>query len=173
MTSSLGAPSIITCTIQPGPSGTLCRCSAPTPLSHTNILSSFRSRCDASFGSFPTLLCFGCSSTPPIPSSFPDSLRALQWNAGGFRVRSAKLLHFISLHPVNLICIQESNLNSSSSFQNPEYSALRLDRTHSRPGILSPADSHACGSVIIFAKQGQSFFALTLSLLSIRLALLF
>ena len=43
-----------------------------------------------------------------------DSLRVLQWNAGGLRSRSTELLHFISSHPVDLICIQKSNLNLSS-----------------------------------------------------------
>ena len=55
---------------------------------------------------------FSSASTPP-----PDSLRVLQWNAGGLRVRSTELLHFLSSHPVDLIYIQESNLNSSSSFR--------------------------------------------------------
>ena len=49
----------------------------------------------------------------------PDSLRALQWNAGGLRARSTELLHFISSHPVDLICIQEFNLNLFSSFPHP------------------------------------------------------
>ena len=50
----------------------------------------------------------GCFSLPPASSSPLDSLRALQWNAGGLRARSTKLLHFISSHSVDLICIQES-----------------------------------------------------------------
>ena len=50
---------------------------------------------------------------PPLPHDF---LRVLQWNTGSLRVRSTELLHFLSTHPVDLICIQESNLNSSSSF---------------------------------------------------------
>ena len=58
-----------------------------------------------------------------------------QWNAGGLRARSTGLLHFLSSHPVDLICIQESNLNSSSSFRIPGFSSLRSDRTHSRSGI--------------------------------------
>ena len=37
-------------------------------------------------------------------------LRVLQWS-WGLRARSAELLHFLSFHPVDLICIQESNLN--------------------------------------------------------------
>ena len=58
---------------------------------------------------------FGCSSTPSA-SSF-NSFRFLQWNAGSIRARSVELLHFISLHPVALSCIQESNLGLSSPFQ--------------------------------------------------------
>ena len=65
-----------------------------------------------------------CSSTPPAPSSFPDSLRALPSNAGGFRARSTELLHLIFLNSVDLICIQESNLNSSSFVPIPGYSAI-------------------------------------------------
>ena len=73
--------------------------------------------------------------------SLPDSLMVLQWNAGGFRARSTKVLHFISSHPVDVICIQESNLNLSSSFRIPRFSALRFDGTHSRSYIflLTPA----------------------------------
>ena len=32
----------------------------------------------------------------------PYSLRVLEWNAGGLRARSTKLLHFILSHPVDL-----------------------------------------------------------------------
>ena len=93
----------------------------------------------------------------------PDSLRVLQWNAGGLRARSTKLLHFLSSHPVDLICIQESNLNSSSSFRIPGFSALHSDCTHSRSGILSPDATHASGGVIIFVRQGLSFSKLSTS----------
>ena len=84
---------------------------------------------------------------PPPPSLAPastpsDSLRVLQSNAGGLQARSTELLHFLSSHPVDLICIQKSNLNSSSSFRIPGFSALRSDRTHSRSGILSPDATH-------------------------------
>ena len=57
----------------------------------------------------------------------PDSLRVLQWNAGGLRSRGTELLHFLSSHPVDLICMQEFNLNSSSSFRIPGFYALRSD----------------------------------------------
>ena len=61
----------------------------------------------------------------------PDSLRVLQWNAGGLRATSTELLHFLSFHAVVLICIQESNLYSSSSFRIPGFSALRSNCIHS------------------------------------------
>ena len=102
------------------------------------------------------------SSLPPPP----DSFRVLQWNAGGLRARSTELLHFLSSNPVDLICIQESNLNSSSSFRIPGFSALRSDRTHSRSGILSSDTTHASSSVVIFVKQGLSFSELSTSSLS-------
>ena len=50
--------------------------------------------------------------------------RILQKNAGGLQAWSTELLHFLSSHPIDLICIQESNLNSSSSFRIPGFSAL-------------------------------------------------
>ena len=98
-----------------------------------------------------------------LPSLPPDSLRVLQWNAGGLRARSTELLHFLSSHPVSLICIQESNLNSSSSFRVSGFSALRSDRTHSRSGILSSDTTHASGGVVIFVRQGLSFSELATS----------
>ena len=92
----------------------------------------------------------------PLPPS--DSLlRVLQWNAGGLRARNIELLPFISSHHVDLVCIQESNLNSSSSFRIPGFCALRSDRTHSRSGIFSLDTTHASGGVIIFVRQGLSF----------------
>ena len=103
---------------------------------------------------------------PPASSPPSDSLRVLQWNAGGLRARSTELLHFLSFHPVDLICIPEPNLNSSSSFRIPGFSALRSDHTHSRSGILTPDTTHASGGVIIFVKQGLSFSELCTSFLS-------
>ena len=64
------------------------------------------------------------------------SLRVLQWNAGGLRARSTKLLHFLSSHPIDLFFIHESNLNISSSFRIPRFSALQSHGTHSRSGIF-------------------------------------
>ena len=113
----------------------------------------------------PLLLAFLLHPLPPLP---PDSLRVLQWNAGGLRARSTELLHFLSSHPVDLICIQEFNLNSSSSFQTPGFSALRSNRTHSRSGIASTDTTHASGSVVTFVRQGLSFSELsTFSLTSL------
>ena len=102
------------------------------------------------------------------PDSFPtsDPLRVLQWNAGCLRARSTELLHFLSSYPVDLICIQESNLNSSSSLRIPGFSALRFDCTHYQSGILSPDATHAIGGIVIFVRQGLSFSELSTSSLS-------
>ena len=97
----------------------------------------------------------------------PDSLRVLPWNAEGLRTRSTELLHFISSHPFDLICIQESNLNISFSFRIPGFSALRFDRSHSRSGIFSTDVTDARGGVIIFVRQGLSFSELSTSSLSL------
>ena len=123
----------------------------------------------------PILYPFLCPFTT-VPCSWPffyascllsfDSLRALQWNAGGLRARSTELLHFLSSHPVDLICIQKSNLNSSSSFRIPGFYALRSDRTHSRSGILSPDATHANDDVVAFVRQCLSFSELSTSSLS-------
>ena len=99
--------------------------------------------------------------------SLPNSLSVLQWNAGGFRARSTKLLHFILSHPVDLIYIQESNLNLSSSFWIPGFSALQSHGTHSRSGIFSTDVADASGGVIIFVKQGLYFSELSTSSLSL------
>ena len=108
----------------------------------------------------------GCFSLSPA-SSFPhDCLRVFQWNAKGLRARSAVQLHFISSHPVGLICIQKSILNSSSSFRIPGFSALQSDCTHARSGIFSTNFTHANGDVIIFVRQGLSFSELSISSLS-------
>ena len=99
----------------------------------------------------------------------PDSLSILQWNAGGLQTRSTELLHFISSHPIDLICIQESNLNSFSSFRIPEFSALQSDRSNSRSGIFSTDVTGASGGVIIFGRQSLSFSELSISSVSLRL----
>ena len=114
----------------------------------------------------PPSLAPGYTSAPPASSPPPDSLRVLQWNAGALRARSTELLHFLSSHPVDLICIQESNLNSSSSFRIPGFSVLRSDCTHSRSGILSSDASHASGGVVIFVRQGLYFSELSTTSLS-------
>ena len=89
-----------------------------------------------------------CLSTPPASSSPSDSLRVLQWNAGSLPARSTKLLLFRLAHPVDLICIQKSNLNSSSSFRIPGFSALRSDHAHSRSDTFSPDVTHASGGIV-------------------------
>ena len=101
-----------------------------------------------------------------LPLPLPDSLRVLQWNAGGPQARSTELLHFISSHSVDFICIQECNLNSSFSFRIPGFSALRSDCSHSCSDIFSTDVTDVSGGVIIFVKQGLSFSELSTSSLS-------
>ena len=98
-----------------------------------------------------------------LPLSLPNSLRVLQWNAGGLRARSTELLHFISSHPVDLICIQESNHNISFSFRIPKFSVVRSDGTHSQTGTFSIDVTDASGRVIIFVKQDLPFSELSTS----------
>ena len=99
--------------------------------------------------------------------SLHNSLRVLQWNAGGLQAKSTKLIHFISSHPVDLIHIQESNLNLSSSFRIPGFSALQSHGTHSRSDIFSTDVADASGGVIIFFKQCLFFSELSTSSLSL------
>ena len=96
----------------------------------------------------------------------PHSLRVLQWNAGSLQPTSTELIHFISSHPVDLICIHESNHNLSSFFRIPGFSALRSDGTHSRSGIFSIDVTDANGGVIIIVRQGLSFYEFSTSSLS-------
>ena len=108
----------------------------------------------------PLSLAHGFSLAPPASTPPPDSLRVLQ-------ARSTELLYFLSSHPVDLICIQESNLNSSSTFRIPGFSALHSDRTHSWSGILSSDTTHARSGIVIFVMQGLSFSELSTSFLSL------
>ena len=65
------------------------------------------------------------------------------------------------------LCIQKSNLNSSSSIRISGFSTLQSDHIHSRSGILSSDITHASGSVVIvFIRQGLSFSKLSPSFLS-------
>ena len=70
-------------------------------------------------------------------------------------------MHSLSSHPVDLFCIQESNLNSSSFFRIPGFFSLRSDRTHSQSDILFYDATYSNGGVIIFVKQGLSFSKLS------------
>ena len=93
--------------------------------------------------------------------SLPNSLRVLQCNAENLRARSTELQHFLLSHPVDLICIQKSSFNSSSSFQILGFSASRSNRSQSRSDIFSADVTHASGGVIIFVRQGLSYSELS------------
>ena len=165
VTHSLDSSDMYTSTVESGPPPSTDAALTHHPRLQISYPSSAHS-ISPSFAPSPPSLAPSRPSTPPASSPPPDSLRVLQWNAGGLRARSTELLHFLSSHPVDLICIQEFNLNSSSSFRIPGFSALRSDRTHSRSGILTPDATHASGGVVIFVRQGLSFCELSTSSLS-------
>ena len=87
----------------------------------------------------------------------PDSLRVLQWNTGGLWATSTELLHFLLSHPIDLICIQESDLNSSSSFRIPGFFTLQCDHTHSWYGILSHDPMHASATSSFLSSRAYPF----------------
>ena len=64
----------------------------------------------------PPSLAPGYTSAPLGSSPPPDSLRVLQWNAGGLRARSTELTFF---HPI---------LSTLSTFRNPILTPLPLSR---------------------------------------------
>ena len=90
-----------------------------------------------------------------LPLPLLNSFRALQLNAGGLQARSTELQYFISSRPVDLICIQESNLNLFSSFRIPGFSALRSDE------ILCDSDSLLCDTLnlVFFLRMSQTLAA--------------
>ena len=110
--SSLSSSSLYTSTVQSGTSG------PPLPTQRSRIHSSKPLTLlppTSYLRTSPPPHASCCLPILPAPST--DLLRVLQWNARGLRARSSELLHFISFHFVDLICIQESNLSSSSSFR--------------------------------------------------------
>ena len=110
----------------------------------------------------PLLLAVLLRRLPPL---FQDSLRVLQWNAGCLRARSTELLHFF--RPILLTSSVSRNLISTLFlFPDPWIFSLRSDRTHYWSGILFRDAAHATGGVIIFVRQGLSFFELSTSSLS-------
>ena len=135
VTPSLDSSNMYTSAVQSSPASANAALS-PHPCLQTSYTPSAHSISSPSAPPPPSLAP-GFSSAPPASTPPPDSLRVLQWNAGGLQARSTELLHFLLSHLVDLICIQESNLNSSSSFRIPGFSALRSDHTHFRSGILS------------------------------------
>ena len=102
-------------------------------------------------------------SHPPLPPSsallFPFwTCSDSPMECAGLRARSIKLLHCVSLYPVNFICNQNSNLKPSLFFRIPEYCVMQFDRSRSRSGSLSPDNLHASGGVVIFVRQSLLFF---------------
>ena len=123
--SSYGPPASVPSTVSPKPSGS----------STANVRLALHYRLQTSHSTLahfviplsafsPQSYVSGCFSRLPVPFSSPVSFQVLQWNTRSFRARSAELLHFNSLHSVELICGQNSNLILSSSFRILIYPAL-------------------------------------------------
>ena len=88
VTPSSDSSNVYTSTVQSGPPSANAAL-LPHPRLQTSNPSSAHSISSPSAPS-PSSLAPGCPSAPPL------SLKVLQWNAGGLRVRSTKLLHFLS-----------------------------------------------------------------------------
>ena len=166
MTPSSDSSDMYTSTVQSSPASANAALS-PHPRLQTSYPPSVHSISSPSAPTPPSLAP-GRPSVPPASTPPPDSLRVLQWNAGGLRARSTELLHSLSSHPVDLMCIQESNLNSSSSFRIPGFSVLRSDRTHSRSGILS-FDTRTLAAALSFLSGRAHLFLNFLPPLFLRL----
>ena len=147
VTPSSDSSDMYTSTVQSGPPSTDAALS-PHPRLQTSYPPSAPSISSPSAPSPPSLAP-GHPSTPPAFSPPPDSLRVLQWNAGGIQARSTELLHFLSSHPVNL-----------TAFRNPILTPLRLS------GFL---DSLLCA--LIAPTPGLSFFLLIPPTLAAALSL--
>ena len=77
----------------------------------------------------PLLLAVLLCLLPLLP---PDSLRVLQRNAGDLKAWSTELLHFLSTHPVELFCNQESNLKFFELKLLQELVAIELNFKHGK-----------------------------------------
>ena len=115
MSSSLTSSSLYTSTVQPGPSGSLCQCIAPSPSSSSNFLSIFRQLCISCFCTLSTPHDSGCSSIPLIP--------LLPLTLSGFFNRMPELFEADALNYFTLSCFI---LRILSGFMNPTLTYLTL-----------------------------------------------
>lgn len=63
-----------------------------------------------------------------------NSLIVICWNANGVRGKILELRNFVKIHNPDIICLQETHLNSSSKLSIPGYIILRSDRLTRRGG---------------------------------------
>ena len=163
VSSSSDYSNLYTSSVQPGPS-------SPSPHHSANATFPPHPRLQISFPTSAHFVSFrsalsppphvpGCFSIPPASSSPSDALMILLWDAGG-------TLYLVS--PVNIVCIQESNLYSSSFFWVSVFSALRSDCTQPWSGIFSPMTRTF--AVALSFSSGRAFPSLNfLPLLFLRL----
>ena len=83
----------------------------------------------------PSPLAPGCFSIPCASSSYPGSLRVLQWNAGSLRAKSTELPYFISSHLVSLTLFVSRNLTLMHFPLSGSLDFLLCDLIASTPGL--------------------------------------
>ena len=64
------------------------------------------------------------------------SLKIVQWNAEGVRLKKTELQHFLKLKAIDVCCIQETHLSSSHRFFIRAYEVFRHDRENRPKGGL-------------------------------------
>ena len=135
VTSSLDFSSWYSSTAQSGPSDSLLLMQHVTPPLPSNLLSFFRPLCIFSLCTLTTASCswlFLFTSCFLFPSLTPS--RFFNEMLGVSEPEALKCC--TSSHQVDLICIQQSNLNLSSSFGTHGFSALQSDCGNTRSGIF-------------------------------------
>ena len=155
VTSSSDSSSLYTSSVQSGPSAHPLLMQHSHPTLAINLVFFFRSFRIFSLCTITIASCFwmfiftSCFLFSSLNSSgFFNGMLA-------FSKSEALLLPFISSHPVDLICIQEFNLNLSSFFQIPGFSALRPNCIHSQHGIFLPM-SHTLAAALSFS-SGRAY----------------
>ena len=99
------------------------------------------------------------SPPPPLRPSFhrPPSLRelkVLQWNANGVRARRLELNKYLSRHSFDVVLIQETKLQPSTSFGIPGFKCYRQDRASTPRSAPRGGRGGRGGGVLTLVRDG-------------------
>ena len=97
------------------------------------------------------------SLAPGCPSASSPILTLSGFFNGMLEIFEPGALNYSTFSRLILSTLSASRNSISTHLPISEFSALRSDRTHSRPGILSADDTHASSGVVTFVRQGLSF----------------